>query len=735
MKLIELLKQMEAKKASDLFVTAEKKPAMRVHGKVETVGETAITNEDFDVFLTEYLAPPVRARIDTERDLDIGISLSDSDRFRLNIFYQKGKLSLVARRVPSGALDLNELRLPAVVETLAKSPRGLILITGATGSGKSTTMAAILNYINKEFNRHIVTIEDPIEYIHQDQKSIVTQREIGNDTLSFTNSLRNLVRQSPDAIFIGEIRDFETIQIAISAAMTGHLVVTTMHTIDVTQTVERIINFFPDHLREQVAVDLSLALAGILSQRMLPKANGDGVVVAMETLVATPLIRQLIGRREINDIEEAIKSGAGEGMQTFTRALTDLLAKGLITAESGAAAATNREEYLLAAQGMETGIDTLRNQGGDAESKRLDMKKLLKAAIKHKASDLIITVGSAPIVRIDGELNELNHAPLTPKDTQKLVFSVLTPSQRAIFEREKEIDFALSISKFDETNDDGKSLRFRVNGFYQKGGVASAIRVVPQEIPSAKDLGLPEVVTGLSKRLYGLVLVTGPTGHGKSTTLACIIDGINSTRSCHVITVEDPIEYVHTSKKAVIEQREVHADTKSFSSALKYVLRQDPDVILIGEMRDQETISAALTAAETGHLVFATLHTNDAVQTIDRVIDTFPPHQQNQIRSQLAACLEGVVAQRLLPRKGGDGRVGVFEIMLGTPAVRALIRDNRTHQMLATIETSGKDGMITMDKALKNLYDLDKITLETVQTLARDPNLIEHRTKTSEASD
>ncbi len=726
-RIINLLNRMDSENASDIFVSVGKPPAMRVYGEVKSMDAETVTDEDLDAFFAACLPPAIPELIEQRRDLDIGISPSETERFRLNLYYQKGRLSFVARRVPSGALDLTQLRHADTIARIAQSPRGLILITGATGSGKSTTMAAVLHYINSTYSKHIVTIEDPIEFIHQDLKSVVTQREIGSDTLTFADSLRYVVRQNPDAIFIGELRDIETIQTAISAAMTGHLVVTTMHTVDVSQTLERIINYFPDHLRDQIAMDFSMALRGIIAQRLLPKSTGDGAVVAMEILMATPLIQRLISRRELGDIEEAVKAGSGDGMQTFNRDLSALFEAGAITMEIGAAAATNRDEFLLAIQGMETGIDTLRRQGADdAESKQVDMRKLLKAAIKHKASDILITTGSAPILRIDGVLNELNLEPLKPIDTHKLLFSVLAPAQRAQFEQEKEVDFALSVSNLDRVQaaEEMKNFRFRVNGFYQKGAVSCALRVVPQSIPSAAALGIPAVILELANRHHGMILVTGPTGHGKSTTLACIIDEINQSRSCHIITIEDPIEYVHKSKKAVIEQREVHADTRSFTNALKYILRQDPDVILIGEMRDQETISAALTAAETGHLVLATLHTNDASQTIDRIIDTFPPHQQNQIRSMLSAALIGVVAQRLVPRTDEDGRVAVFEVMLGTPAIQALIRDNRTHQLQSTIETSAKDGMITMDKALKNLYSENKISRQTVKSLARDPDLI-----------
>ena len=726
MKIIDLLNEMRQKNASDVFVTVGKTPSMRILGQIQAIDESPIGKQDFVQFFNEFLPPNFPDRLEQERDVDIGISLSDTERFRLNIFYQKGQIAMVARRVPSGALSFSELRHPPILQKLAESPRGLILITGATGSGKSTTMAAILHYINMHFAKHIVTIEDPIEFIHEDQACVVTQREVGNDTLGFANSLKYVVRQSPDVIFIGELRDLETIQTAISAAMTGHLVVTTMHTVDVTQTVERIINYFPDHLRDQIAMDFSMALRGIVSQRLLPLKSADGAVVATEVLVITPLIQRLISRRELDEIEDALKAGSIEGMQTFTRALVALYQDGLISLEAGVAAATNKDEFLLAVQGMETGIDTLRQQEITEANKKMNMKLLLHAAIKHGASDLLVTTGSGPVLRIDGELNELNLEPLTPADTQKILFSILTPSQRGQFEREKEIDFALSVANTDSQGEMEamKQHRFRVNGFYQKGAVSCALRVVPQSIPSAKALGLPEIILNLAKRPQGLILVTGPTGHGKSTTLACIIDEINTNRSCHVITIEDPIEYVHENKKAVIEQREIHADTKSFSSALRYILRQDPDVILIGEMRDQETISAALTAAETGHLVLATLHTNDAVQTVDRIIDTFHSYQQNQVRAQLAACLNGIVAQRLLPRLNGKGRIGVFEIMLGTPPIQSLIRDSRTHQLLSTIETNAKDGMISFDKALLNLYNQNLISRQNVKLFARDKNII-----------
>jgi twitching motility protein PilT len=346
----------------------------------------------------------------------------------------------------------------------------------------------------------------------------------------------------------------------------------------------------------------------------------------------------------------------------------------------------------------------------------------LRNAIHYGASDLLLTVDSPPVIRLDGNLRPFDMPVLSGADTQKLLFSILAPRQRADFEEKREIDFALSVKGIENAEDETE-YRFRVNGFYQRGRVAAAFRVIPMNIPSPSALRLPPAILNLATLQQGLVLVTGPTGHGKSTTLAALISEINRTRPCHVITIEDPIEFVHPHKMALIEQREVNADTLSFQNALKYVLRQAPDVILIGEMRDTETIAAALTAAETGHLVFATLHTNDVTQSVDRIIDVFPADQQTQVRSQLAASLSAIISQRLLPLKSEKGgRVAAFEILLGSIAVKAMIRDKKTHQLKALMETAAREGMITMERALKNLFEEGLISRATYQLAARTPD-------------
>ena len=342
---------------------------------------------------------------------------------------------------------------------------------------------------------------------------------------------------------------------------------------------------------------------------------------------------------------------------------------------------------------------------GSTVTEELHVNRLLSRVVELGASDLHLTAGRAPAARVDGEIRALDEFPvLTPAETRRLIFSVLTQKQRERFEAELELDTSHSVKNFG---------RFRVNVFQQRDAVGAVFRVIPWEIVPLGELGLPPVVRALADLPRGLVLVTGPTGSGKTTTLASVLDLINSTKALHVMTVEDPIEFLHTHKKAVVNQREVGEDTRSFPQALKHVLRQDPDVILVGEMRDLETVAMAVTAAETGHLVLGTLHTQDAPQTIDRVIDVFPPHQQQQIRIQLASCLQGVVTQQLVPLASGRGRVAACEVLIGTSAVRNLIREGKTHQIYSAMQAGGRFGMQTMDMSLAALVKNGVVTMET----------------------
>ena len=348
-----------------------------------------------------------------------------------------------------------------------------------------------------------------------------------------------------------------------------------------------------------------------------------------------------------------------------------------------------------------------------AAPQTLNLKVLLEEMIKEGASDLHITAGERAKLRIDGEITsvKLDYV-LQPKDTMQIAYSVLTENQKKRFELEDELDFSFGIQNL---------ARFRGNCFKQRGCISMVIRQIPFNIKSFEDLKLPKVIADLSDRPRGLVLVTGPTGSGKSTTLAAMIDRINKGIKGHIITIEDPIEFIHKHQGCIVNQREVGADTKSFGHALKYALRQDPDVVLVGEMRDLETIHAGITIAETGHLAFATLHTNSAAEAINRIIDVFPSHQQSQVRAQLAFCLEGIITQTLLPKAKGKGRAMAAEILVCTPAIRALIRDDKIHQIYSMMQSGKKYGMQTMNDALYLLYSSREVAWEEVVRASTDP--------------
>ncbi len=342
----------------------------------------------------------------------------------------------------------------------------------------------------------------------------------------------------------------------------------------------------------------------------------------------------------------------------------------------------------------------------------MEIKDLLVLCIEKKASDLHVTENEPPILRMDGKLARTDLPSLTKQELKKMIYGVLTDPQKESFERTLELDISLSLPSMD---------RFRVNVHMQKGSVEAAFRRVPLQIPTFQDLGLPSIVMEMARKPNGLVLITGPTGMGKTTTLAAMIDLINNEKEDLIVCIEDPIEFVFSNKRSIIKQREVFADTRSFAESLRHALRQDPNVIVVGEMRDLETISTALTAAETGHLVLATLHTPDAPQTVERIIDVFPSHQQQQVKLQLADCLQGVISQLLLPHASGKGRVLATEIMIGTAGIRNLIREQEVQQIPTLMQTGSQYGMKTMDKSLKELVQKGQITLDVGMSKVKNP--------------
>ncbi len=344
----------------------------------------------------------------------------------------------------------------------------------------------------------------------------------------------------------------------------------------------------------------------------------------------------------------------------------------------------------------------------------LTLNEMLKEMVDQGASDLHITTGSAPQIRIDGVLHPLNHPPLTPTETKQLAYSILTDKQKQALEENLEIDFSFGIRGM---------ARFRANVYHQRGAIAGAFRQIPFEIRGFRELGIPPVVEKLCEKPRGLVLVTGPTGSGKSTTLAAMVDKVNRERREHIVTIEDPIEYLHQHKNCLVNQRELHQDTHSFNDALRSVLREDPDVVLVGEMRDLETVEAALRIAETGHLTFATLHTNSATSTVNRIIDIFPPHQQEQIRVQLSFVLEGILCQSLLPRASGKGRALAMEILIPNAAIRNLIREDKVHQVYGMMQAGqAKYGMQTFNQSLASLYFKRQITLQLAMARSSMPD-------------
>ena len=358
-------------------------------------------------------------------------------------------------------------------------------------------------------------------------------------------------------------------------------------------------------------------------------------------------------------------------------------------------------------------VDEGKKAGAPVPLEDLHIDELLHIVVDRNASDLHICQGEAPVIREDGALKRLNFEKFTPQILQRMMYEIISDDNINRFETTLELDFSYQLPR---------RARFRVNMYRDRGSVAGAFRLIPQKIPTVRDLNLPPLLETLTEKPRGLILVTGPTGSGKSTSLAAMVNHININKAVHIITIEDPIEYLHTHKQSVINQRELGGDTKSFANALRASLREDPDVLLVGEMRDMETISLAITAAETGHLVFATLHTNNAAESVDRIIDVFPPGQQEQIRVQLSNNLQSIISQQLLPRAGAPGRIPANEIMLASPAIRNLVREAKTHQIPSMIQTSGNLGMITMDQCLRDLYLKGYVTLEEVFSRCQNPD-------------
>ena len=719
----ELLSYAISNGISDVFITTGKPASFRLSGQLTITEDEPASAAEIDKFRKNNITVEAEKEYQTQGSVDAAYFLETGERFRINFYQNAFGPAMVVRPIHSGnELYIESLGLPIALTELCMEQKGLILITGESGTGKSTTVGAMVNFINQNLAKHIITLEEPIEFLHGDVASVVSQRELSGLTIDKASAIESVLRESPDVIILPQIDSLEVANAAIKAALSGHLVIAEMSALNVVQAAEQIVMFYPEDLRSKIAVDLSKVLLGVSCQKLLRRIDGAGLVAAVEFLRCSTAIKKLLAGSDFPAIKESLNRASDNGTLSMCKAVFHLVKEGFLDQETGETAVESPAELDLLIRGMD--VQTQEKQYGTpedaAEGDVVDLPKLLRTAVKLGASDLHLSVGAHPMLRVHGELRPLGLPRLKDQDTKRLLFGMLTPRQRLNFEEKRELDLALAVTLDGQVNEFGEPeiCRFRVNAYFQRDHVGVVARVITSKIPSPEKLNLPEAIINLTEKSQGLILVTGPTGSGKSTTLASLIDQINRTRPEHIITIEDPIEYVHSNKQCLIQQREVGADTLSFSAALKSALRQDPDVILVGEMRDTETIGAALTAAETGHLVMATLHTNSAAQTIDRIIDTFPPEQQGQIKLQLSGCILGIISQRLLSRADADGRVAAFEILIGTPPIQALVRDGKTSQLQSILETGYKDGMITMRRSLEELLEAGLIFEEEAKSLS-----------------
>ena len=622
---------------------------------------------------------------DSTKECNFAIAPPGIGRFRVSAFVQQGFTGAVLRTINAKIPTLEELELPPVLKEVVLSKRGFVILVGGTGSGKSTSLAAMVGYRNEKTRGHIVTIEDPVEYVHAHKGCVVTHREVGVDCESWHLALKNTLRQAPDVILIGEIRDRETMEYGIQFAETGHLVLATLHANSSNQALDRIINFFPEERREQLLMDLSLNIRALISQRLIPREAGSGRIAAMEIMLASPLISDLIFKGEVAKIKDVMARSNRLGMKTFDQALFDLYEAGLISYEDALRNADSKNELRLRVK-LESKREMKNPEEGGSRRCRSSRKKkarcsrcpisaaapaqvmntkpLFKLMVERKASDLFFTCNAPVKIKIEGKIFPVNKQVLSPETVRQAALGLMTAEQIEHFNEELEIDFAIS--------EPGLG-RFRVNVFYQRGYPAMVLRYITAEMPKLEDLGMPEILKDLVMLKRGLILMVGAAGAGKSTTLAAMINYRNETSSDHILTIEDPIEFLHTNKKSIVNQREVGLDTKSFARALRSAVRSAPDVILVGEIRDRETMEAAIALAGTGHLCIATLHANNCAETLDRIINMFPRDQHNQIFLDLSQYLRAILSQRLVAAKSGM-RVAASEVMVNTPHVSELIK-------------------------------------------------------------
>ncbi|KAI1694017.1 type II/IV secretion system protein [Ditylenchus destructor] len=667
---------------------------IRVDGDVRRINVEPLEHRQVHDMVYDIMSDAQRKMYEETLECDFSFEIQGLARFRVNAFNQNRGAGAVFRTIPSKILTLEQLNCPKVFGDLAMKPRGMVLVTGPTGSGKSTTLAAMIDYINKNEYGHILTVEDPIEFVHTSQKCLINQREVHRDTHGFNEALRSALREDPDIILVGELRDLETIRLALTAAETGHLVFGTLHTSSAAKTIDRIIDVFPGEEKEMIRAMLSESLQAVISQTLCKTKDGNGRLAAHEIMVGTPAIRNLIREDKVAQMYSAIQTGQGSGMQTLDQNLTELVRRNMITP---AEAQEEPDRRPRGAPAHRTGP-----RHGTRSGHQVHQRSAAPDGVAQGVGPL--PDGGVPArVKVDGKVTKVSPQPLTGQHTLQLARAIMNDRQTAEFERTKECNFAISPTGIG---------RFRVNAYIQQGHVALVLRTIPQTLPTIESLDLPPILKDVVQTKRGLVILVGATGSGKSTTLAAMVDHRNETTYGHIITIEDPVEFVHPHKNCIVSQREVGLDTEGWEQALKNAMREAPDVILIGEIRDRETMEHAVAFAETGHLCMATLHANNANQAMDRIVNFFPEDRRNQLLMDLSLNLKALVSQRLLPRQEGKGRVAAVEIMLNTPLISDLIFKGEVGEIKEIMKRSRELGMKTFDQALFDLYEFGRVTYE-----------------------
>lgn len=621
--------------ASDLHLSAGLPPMIRVDGDIRRINMPELEHKEVRAMIYDIMNDKQRRDLEEFLEVDFSFELPGTARFRVNAFNQDRGAAAVFRTIPVDILTLEDLGCPQSFKEIINVPRGIVLVTGPTGSGKSTTLAALIDYKNDHVYEHILTIEDPIEFVHKSKNRLINQREVHKHTHGFSEALRVALREDPDIILVGEMRDLETIRLALTAAETGHLVFGTLHTSSAAKTIDRIIDVFPEGEKGMVRSMLSESLRAVIAQTLMKKIGG-GRIAAWEIMTDTPAIRNLIREDKIAQMYSTIQTSRKDGMQTLDQHMTEQV----------------------------------------------------QAASKGRLSNT---------------------------QTLEIVLGIMTAEQKEEFQATNECQFAI------QRHDIG---RFRASAFTQRGSAGMVLRRIESKIPTTEELGIPPILDELAMTKRGLIIFVGATGTGKSTSLAAMVGyrNNNSNSSGHIITIEDPIEYLHNHAGCVVSQREVGIDTKSYEVALKNTLRQAPDVILIGEIRTRETMNHSIAFAETGHLCLSTLHANNANQALDRIIHFFPEDAHKQLFMDLSLNLKALIAQQLVPTMDGKGRKAVVEILINTPLASDYIRKGDVHKLKDLMKKSPEHGVQTFDQALYELYKEGEISYENALIYADSKN-------------